>query len=487
MYPNWMIDFYKVGHVQQYPSDVTQVWSNWTPRASRVECNDGVVFFGLQAVLQDLLETWEEKFFQVPIELLLQNYREVIAATLGVKDPYTKHLEQLHAHGRLPLDVWAIPEGHSVPLRVPMFVISNSTPDTFWLPNFLETILSNMLWKGCTSATTARRYRNIFLKYAKEAGETDFSFVDWQGHDFSFRGMSGLADACMSGMGHLLSFSGTDTIPAILAAQAYYDAPLTVGGSVPATEHSVMCAGGAEDEFGTFLRLLTETYPTGIVSVVSDTWDLWTVLTKYIPALKDVILKRDGKLVIRPDSGDPEDIICGSKTARYLSPEYFGAARLLAQALGVMKGTGNCPSINKGGLIYGDSITPERAENIMHRMVHEVGLSPYTVVLGIGSYTYEYVTRDTYGFAMKATAVRRGDKVVDIFKKPVTDTGMKNSLVGIPAVYRTEESTEEKPVYFAVDKQKPEALDNCAFRKVLGDGKLLIRDDFETIRRRVRA
>ncbi len=472
----FLIDFYKVGHVSQYPADTQQVWSNWTPRSARVPCEDGVTFFGLQYFIKKvLIKQWDE-FFRSPIDGVLNQYRELIASTLGVQNPKTDHIKKLHALGYLPIDIYALPEGVSTPLRVPQLVITNTVDHAYWLPNYLETILSNYLWKPCTSATTAKRYRKIFKKYAVEFGEKDLSFIDWMGHDFSFRGMSGLEDAEASGMGHLLSFSGTDTIPAILAAKEYYGASLTCGGSVPATEHSVMCAGEKDNEQDTFRRLLTEVYPEGIVSVVSDTWDLWKVLTEYVPNLKETILNRNGKLIIRPDSGDPVKIMCGDGGIWNQEPATQGVLRLLASVMGT-DGRGH---INKAGAIYGDSITPERAEEIMRRTVRELHLSPFNVVLGIGSFTYEYVTRDTYGFAMKATAVRRSGQVIDIFKKPVTDKGEKTSLKGIPAVYT------DWSGYSVIDGQKPEALDNCAFQKVYSNGQLLIEQTFDEIRKRAR-
>ena len=476
MNPLFLIDFYKAGHISQYPDDTEQVWSNWTPRSSRVFGQNTVVLAGLQLFIKKyLIKEFNVNFFQRPLPYILDEYRELIVKTLGIQNPRTDHIVKLHELGYLPLDIYAIPEGDSVPLKVPMLVITNTTPDSFWLPNYIESILSAILWKPCTSATTAQAFRRLFIEKAKEFGETDFSFVDWQGHDFSFRGMSGLEDAQLSGLGHLLSFSGTDTIPAIIAAHDYYHADYSVGGSVPATEHSVMCAGGKDDEFETFRRLIQDIYPTGIVSIVSDTWDLWQVLTDYIPRLKDSILARNGKVVIRPDSGDPVKIICG--TNMYLqNAESEGVLRLLRNVLGT-DGKGH---INNAGAIYGDSITLDRARKILDGMI-KMRLSPYNMVFGIGSYTYEYVTRDTFGFAMKATAVRRNGKIIDIFKKPVTDDGLKTSLKGIPAVYKHGND------YYVTDGNYPEALDNCAFRRVFSNGQLLIDEDFETIRKRVRA
>jgi nicotinamide phosphoribosyltransferase len=488
--PIFLADFYKYGHVEQYPTDVVQVWSNWTPRKSRLNV-DSVVHFGLQYFVKKyLIETFNEEFFDVPLEYLLDTYRDVISTTLGVKNPKTDHIEQLHELGYLPVKIYSLPEGVSAGLGIPTVVITNTVPEAYWLPNFLETLMSNILWKPCTSATMAREYRKVFMKYAKMAGETDFSFVDWQGHDFSMRGMSGVEDAILSGMGHLLSFNGTDTLPAILAASEYYNATLDIGGSVPATEHSVMSAGSKEGEFETFRRLIEDVYPTGVVSIVSDTWDLWKVLTDYIPRLKKTILARDGKIVIRPDSGDPVKILCGDPDVRS-GPASLGVLELLSSRLGLTWGDRDSrvlPLIRNAGAIYGDSITLERAEQIMNRTVNELQLSPYNVVLGIGSFTYEYCTRDTHGFAMKATAVRRSNgEIVPIFKDPVTDSGLKKSLKGIPTVYETDISTDSKPDYFVLEDSCPKDLDNCAYWNVFENGDMLIEQDFADIRGRVRA
>lgn len=490
MNPLFLIDFYKVGHVSQYPSDTTQVWSNWTPRSTRVEGQGFIVHFGLQYFIKKyLLEEFPYNFFNRVWSDVEREYVELIRATLGVEHPKTDHLKALHDLRYMPLDIYSLPEGAHVPLGVPAMVITNTRPDMYWLPNYLETLLSNTLWMPSTSATTALRFRRIFEKYAKQYGETDLSFIDWQGHDFSYRGLAGTEAALLSGMGHLTSFSGTDTIPAIVAANRYYNSGLTVGGSVPATEHSVMCAGGQAGEFETFKRLITETYPSGIVSIVSDTWDLWKVLTDYVPRLKDTILARPGKIVIRPDSGDPVQIVCGD-LGRLGCPQREGALRLLAEAMGT-DGKGH---INNAGLIYGDGISPDRAERILDRTVNEIGLSPFNVVFGIGSYTYQYVTRDTYNFAMKATAVRRGNDVIPIFKDPVTDNSNKKSHYGIPAVYEDEFSTMvdgingvEGPQYFVEENARVAELDNCAFQKVFSNGKLLVEQTFDEIRKRARA
>ena len=474
MNPIFYIDFYKVGHVIQYEPGTQQVWSNWTARSSRTGRNS-VVFFGLQYFVKKyLIDEFYRGFFNRPLYSVLSEYREVISKTLGVQNPKTDHIEYLWNLGYLPLDIYALPEGDTVPIKVPSVVITNTDPRCYWLPNYIESIMSAILWKPSTSATTAQDYRKLFLKHARAAGESDFGFVDYQGHDFSMRGMSGLEDAVLSGMGHLTSFNGSDTIPAIIAAHDYYSADYSVGGSVPATEHSVMCSYGPESEFETFRHLIEDVYPSGIVSVVSDTWDLWRVLTDYVPRLRDKILARDGKLVIRPDSGDPVKIMTGDDTADQwltsgkINPVYAGATVMLAMALGTVEPVESSNRhINRAGLIYGDSITLDRADQILTRAAQQ-RYSPYNFVFGIGSYTYEYVTRDTYGHAMKATAIRNRDgEIVPIFKRPVTDDGGKTSLKGIPAVYKYLVGQAGTPgQYYVEDMKTPEDLDRCEYRKV---------------------
>jgi nicotinamide phosphoribosyltransferase len=239
-------------------------------------------------------------------------------------------------------------------------------------------------------------------------------------------------------MAHLLSFTGTDTIPAIHGLELYYGADIIqelVGASVPATEHSVVCAGGKDTEIETLRRLITVVYPKGIVSTVSDTWDLWKVCTEYLKTLKQEVLARDGKVVIRPDSGDPELIICGdpdggSEAARK------GVVECLWDVFGgTVTDKGFKVLDSHIGVIYGDSITLGRARAICEGLKAKGFASQ--VVLGIGSYTYQMNSRDTFGLAMKATYVEINGASIDIFKDPITDDGMKKSNCGLLKVYTT--------------------------------------------------
>jgi nicotinamide phosphoribosyltransferase len=443
MNPLMLIDFYKADHRRQYPEGTELVYSNFTPRKSRLAENDRLVFFGLQYLVKEyLVKQWNEGFFNLPKEKVVADYKRRMDNALGKDSIPIEHIAELHDLGYLPLVIKGLPEGTIVTPKIPVVTVYNTQPKFFWLTNYLESLMSAILWKPATSATTAFQYRKTFNEYAwNTVSDTAIDFVYWQGHDFSFRGMSGIEDACMSAAGHLLSFCGTDTVPAIDFHELYYNADSDtelIGGSVPATEHSVMCMGTKDNEIGTFKRLISELYPNGIVSIVSDTWDFWQVITEYLPLLKEEILARDGKVVIRPDSGDPVKIIIGDKEATPGSPEYKGAIECMWEIFG---GT----TTEKGyklldshiGLIYGDSITLQRQKAILDGL-KEKGFASFNVVLGIGSYTYEYVTRDTYGFAMKATYGEVNGEPRNIFKDPKTDDGTKKSAKGLLAVFESE-------------------------------------------------
>lgn len=446
-----LTDFYKVDHNRQYPDNTEEVYSNMTPRSSHLAevpgnpYNDRVVVFGLQAMVKDLLiDRWNETFFGMPAATVERQYRRRMDNALGAGAVPTANIMELHELGKLPLVVKALPEGSLCPIRVPFMTMRNTDKRFSWLTNSLETIISNMVWKPVTSATTAHRYRKVFDRYAVETG-ADRAFVDWQGHDFAFRGLNGWWDAASSGAGHLLSFTGTDTIPAIDFLEHFYGADSDkelVGGSVYATEHSVMCMGQKGNEFETFKRLITTVYPKGVVSIVSDTWDYWAVLQNFLPRLKKDILNRDGKLVIRPDSGDPEKIICGDPLASVGTPANKGSIQLLWELFsGKINDKGFRVLDPHIGLIYGDSITLSRQAAILQSLKNK-GFCSSNVVFGVGSFSYQFVTRDNYGQAVKATSGVVNGQRQAVSKDPKTDNGTKKSAVGLLRVERTESSYE---------------------------------------------
>jgi nicotinamide phosphoribosyltransferase len=389
---------------------------------------------------------FEINFFGRTLSDVLEDFREGYSAHFG-EEPKVDHVIDLYNLGYLPLMVKSLPEGSICPIGVPMLTIYNTKPEFYWLPNSLETIMSTELWLPMTSATISREYAKIGRKWSEITCDND-DHLDFQFHDFSMRGMAGLEAAMASGAGHLLFSKGTDTIPAVDYFVDYYDANKKtdfIGVSIPATEHSVMSMGTKDDELGTFRRLVTQIYPKGLISIVSDTWDLWKVCTEYLPELKDEIMARDGKVVIRPDSGDPVDIICGTEE----DPEFytqtsigFGIIPEEVGVIGLLWNTFGGTVNSKGykvldphiGAIYGDSITLDRAKEILERLEAK-GFAASNIVFGVGSFTYQYNTRDTYGFAMKATYGEVNGEGRPIFKDPVTDDGTKKSLKGLLSVY----------------------------------------------------
>ena len=433
--PMLLCDFYKVSHREQYPEKTELVYSTWTPRESRIPHITSVVAFGFQAFIKKyLIEFMNVNFFKVPKSVIVEEYTRFIKHTLGVQNPHTKHIEDLHDLGYLPLEINAVPEGTKVPIRVPMLTIQNTDKRFFWLTNYIETLFSCQLWQPCTSATIAYEYRKMLNYYCEMTGG-DLGFVQFQGHDFSMRGMSSLESGEASGAGHLLSFVGTDTIPAISFAEKYYNADIEkelVGTSIPATEHSVMCAYG-QDELKAYSRIINEVYPNGFVSIVSDTWDLWSVLENVIKPLKQDILKRNGKVVIRPDSGDPVKIVTGDPDGN-TEYERKGVIEVLWDIFGGSINEKGYKQLDPHiGCIYGDAITYDRCESICENLAKK-GFASTNMVYGIGSYTYQYNTRDTFGFALKSTLCVIDGVEKHIFKDPKTDNGVKKSQKGKVAV-----------------------------------------------------
>jgi nicotinamide phosphoribosyltransferase len=313
--PYLQTDFYKISHVQFFDKDCELIYSNFTPRKS-LSANNDVVFFGLQYLIKEyLINQWNEGFFNRPKDEVIGHYKNFTEKTVGAA-PW-QHFAELHDIGYLPLVIKAVPEGTVIKTGTPAITLYNTDKRCFWLTNYLESIISCELWKACTSATTSRLLKKVCEKFADETCD-NHNHIMFQNHDFSFRGMSGLQDAAISGAGHLLSSYGTDTIPAIRFLENYYGADINkelVGCSVPASEHSCSTVKGPEGEFDFIKRAITKEYPNGIVSIVSDSYDYFKVIKEYSLNLKEEILNRGPlngihpKVVFRPDSGDMVEIL----------------------------------------------------------------------------------------------------------------------------------------------------------------------------------
>lgn len=532
------IDFYKLGHRPMYPKGTEFVFSNWTARSTKhfpaVEgFFDGRhLLIGIQGFVIEFLEhLFEDTFFKQPKEIAIDSFLEDIEMATG-KAADREWVESLYNLGYLPISVKALPEGTQVPAGVPDALFDNTLPGYGHLVNYIETLWSAGNWRTTTVATIALQYRRILEHYAKATG-TPLEFVDWQGHDFSFRGLSD-PYAAAGQLGHAAVFRGSDTFPVIQYANAYYrpeGQKKFVIGSVNASEHSVMCMGTKGNEEETVRRIFNEVVPDGVCSIVGDTWNYWDfndMLIKYADEIKARPADATGlsKVVSRPDSGNPADIICGFPYLRIRRPdmnttqkitltkeqgyEYFydvesdtmfkvvsmagefnaypvekravwGAVEQLWNGFGgTVTAKGYKQLDSHIGVIYGDSITPHRAVEIMERLMKK-GFASGNVVLGIGSYTYQYITRDTLGYAIKATAGIVDGELREVFKDPITDDGGKKSAVGLISVIDTTEGLK------ITDKVTLDQYHtNGAMREIFRDGKVLLVEDWETIRNRIK-
>lgn len=526
-------DGYKLDHRRQMPKEIIFQLNNATPRNTRRKGVKNIVWIGTQYLIKKyLIRNFNDTFFNVAKPIAVANFRRVLDSYLPGNTIGTKHIEDLHDLGYLPIEVRALPEGELIPYGVPPITYFNTNEKFVWLVGYLETLISCVLWQPSTSATTAYEFRKMLTKWAiKTTGNANG--VKYQGHDFSMRGMPGPEAAMTSGFGHATSFIGSDTVPVISFAEDFYNANAereVIIQSVAATEHSVMCLNiglfifnkyegnwerVGDAEFDTFKRIILEVYPKGIVSIVSDTFSLWRVLEEFLPQLKEEILAREGTIVIRPDSGDPVLILTGyveskdldhtnwfqlkdgefykdALAADYLIKNKLISSTTYTETIGVVESLWNTfgGSISeqgykllnpKIGTIYGDGITYERGNAICDRL-HRKGFASTNWVAGLGSFTYQYTTRDTDGWAIKATygEARLEDGTImeiPVFKDPITGDGSKKSAKGRPSVFRAPEGP-----YYLKDQCTLEEWEASLHEPVFRNGKILKETSLSVIR-----
>lgn len=538
--PLLLTDSYKLSHKGFMTEGTEVIYSNLTPRSSKYlpvnkEDFDGkIVWFGLQAVLKQTIDLWNENFFNRPKAEVIAETKRMLDAYLGVDAVDTHHFEELHDLGYLPVVIKSLPEGSRVDIKVPVMTIQNTDERFAWLTNYLETYLSAQLWKPSTVATIIHQYRSLANKFALETVGS-IAGTEFQIHGFEFRGMSGWQDAAACAAGFLLSTSGTDTIPALPYLEQYYNTDVTkefIATSVPASEHSLASTGIAVvGELETYRKWITKDYPTGIVSIIADTLDFFRVVTEFATELKDDILNRQpnalglAKVVFRPDSGDPVKILTGYthdniiyNSENVVNLKYDYAFGLLPEVVNVkgefyelsqsldgrvslgkkrssaeVKGAVEClwdvfgGTVNeldfkhlheRVGLIYGDSITLERAKQIFQRLKAK-GFASTNVVFGVGSYTSQMISRDSAGFAVKAVAAKVKGQWYELSKDPVTDDGTKKSAKGLLRIEK------ENGKFMLFDQQTPEQEQLGELTKVFLNGDLLVDETFSDIKHRL--
>lgn len=478
-----MSDTYKHTHPRMYPQNLTKLVSYLTPRKNMSSAYPNMVFFGLQAFLEDLKQEFEANFFKRSLSYIEWEYKHYMDVQIGVDNTEWDRIAALHELGYLPLEIRALPEGSVVNMGIPVVEMTNTHPDFAWVVQWVECILQAELWAPCAYATIGKAYHDLAKKYYEETTDGADPFMAMS--DFGMRGMSCIEDSIRASASWLLSFNKTSTIPALPYIDKHYDADCRgngIGRGGVSTEHSVMGANFAIDgDESTFVkRLLTELYPNTSFSMVSDTYDYWNMVSNIIPACKDEIMAHNGKLLIRPDSGDMVDI----------------SVRTIEKLWEVFGGTVN----NKGykvldphiGLIYGDGCTLNRVAEI-YDILMQRGFAANNVVFGVGAFCFHalfddagkmtVITRDTFGMAMKATYGEFGDKKLFIYKDPKTDDGnLKKSHKGCCRVFRPDGAV----AYICADKYEgwiPDAY--TMLEPVFLDGEILKADNFMDIRRRI--
>ena len=450
-----LTDSYKVSHAFQYPHNVTNVHSYFESRGGRWP---EVTFFGLQYILK--------KHF-VNARLTKDNLEK--ASTF-----FSRHFNNnaifyergwkyiLNEYGGTPpLSIRAVLEGSTVPVSNVLMTVESTDPNCRWLTSYFETVLVQS-WYPSTVCTNSRMSRKLILKYLEDTG--DPNLIDFKLHDFGFRGSTSVESAAIGGASHLVNFKGTDTLAAIELLEEYYGEEMA-GFSVPAAEHSTIPSWGRENEVYAYDNMLTQ-FPEGLVAVVSDSYDVFNACRNiWGKQLRDKVLSRNGVVVIRPDSGNPPDIV----------PEILD---ILGEAFG--------SSLNKKGyrildphvrVIQGDGIDHDMIGSVLEA-VKDRNWSADNITFGSGGGLLQKVNRDSQKFAFKCSAVCVGDQWRDVSKNPVTDPD-KKSKSGRLALIRDVDGT------FKTVRLDGNVLPN-QLTEVFRNGVLLVDQTFEEIRKRAR-
>lgn len=475
-------DFYKAVHSEMLNPGMTKSVSYYTPRKSRVNRWPKVVNFGLQMFIKNwLIDEFNENFFNRPEDEVVAEYKRVLDNAMG-KDIYDiNKVRKLHKLGYLPIEIISIPEGIEVPMRCPIFGITNTHDEFAWLPQALESLISAEVWYPMITATVGHTYRQIVDKYYDLTCDDNIPHRRALGN-FDFRGDMGVDAALKAAAGWMMSFVNTATVPAIPFMEQMYNCDCTkeeVGFGAVSTEHFVMCSNFAVDgDERTFLkRLLTELYPNTSFSCVCDSYDYWNVVENILPSLKDEIMAHNGCFLVRGDSGDCVDVV--TKTVFKLW-ELFGGT-VNTKGYKVLD-----PHVKA---LYGDSITVERAEKI-YQILMDNGFAASNVSLGVGSFSMHCIeedgmlkpfTRDTFSSCIKACDAIINGKEYPIFKDPKTDRetgeGFKKSQRGACRVFLKDgELTYEDGLTYE------ESLKNNIMQPIFRDGKLLVDYTIKQIR-----
>jgi nicotinamide phosphoribosyltransferase len=397
-----LTDSYKATHWKQYPKGTTKVYSYLESRGGKF---DNTMFYGLQYFIKQYLSG------QVVTEQKIQQAKKLWDAHLGpglFNESGWRHILDKH-NGYLPVRIKAVPEGTVVKTGNVLVAVENTDPEVPWLTNFLESILLQV-WYPITVGTLSREVKKTLIDFLKKTTsynpEEISGVVAFMLHDFGFRGVSSVESSGLGGSSHIINFMGTDTVSGILFAQEFYNTENPLAFSIPASEHSTMTSWGEPFEVKAMENML-DSYPTGLVACVSDSFDIIRACRDYWgTTLRDKILSRDGRLVIRPDSGDPVQTL---KQIFHILWDKFG-------------GTTN----EKGfklldphvRVIQGDGVNYESISDICNMMIEE-GFSIENIAFGMGGALLQKVDRDTQKFAFKCSSITIDGEEAEVRKNPI--------------------------------------------------------------------
>jgi nicotinamide phosphoribosyltransferase len=395
-------DSYKISHWKQYPPNTKFVSSYIEARGGEIK---EVVFFGLQMFI--------EQYLTKPVTRAnIDEAKEVLAAH-GVPFNEKGWLYILKKYkGYLPISIEAVPEGMVVPTNNILVQVVNTDPKCAWVTSYIETALLRAVWYPVTVATRSREVKKIIKRYLEETGTPDD--VYFKLHDFGARGVSSFESAEIGGLAHLVNFKGTDTLSAIMAARKYYDENMA-GFSIPAAEHSTITCWGKENESKAYANMIKQfSGENKLVAVVSDSYDIFNACENiWGDELKDEVINNGGTVIVRPDSGDPVEVV---QEVIELLMKQFGYGTN-------SKGYRVLPSYIR--VIQGDGVNLKYIEDILETLKKN-NISADNIAFGMGGELLQRLDRDTHKFAMKASYARINDRDIEVYKDPVTDKGKRS-------------------------------------------------------------
>ena len=462
------IDVYKAGHMRFYKPGTTKVYSYLCARSDKKY--DSALFFGLQPYLKMLEKGVSESDAQEFFEM----WKEILGS--DAPQDVVEKINSLVSLGYIPLEIKAVPEGTIVNNKNVLATVTNTVDGFHWVVGFFESLLLKV-WAPTSVATLSNKFHKLAKELTIETSDSEF-LLPFLIHDFGYRGVSSEESAQILGASHLVNSAGTDTVPAVKFVKENYGATGLLGASVPASEHSIHCSFGDDEEAELeYLNRMLDLNPTGLVSVVSDAYDYWRMLTVTVPKLKDKILARDGKLVIRPDSGDPKAILLGDLNAQAGSNEAKGTFTILEEIFGATTNSKGFKELNpKIGVIYGDGMFFDRFKDIVISM-KERGLANTNLVVGIGGLLLQQHNRDDLGFAFKATQAIINGEAKELFKDPITDKG-KRSHKGLMKLVRNEDGS-----FTTVDQVSEAEEKQGELQTVFLNGKVVRSFTFNEVRK----